>query len=288
MTPVLSDPSAVLEWPHWTYKSHLARRLLAAQIVWSLKLDGPLEGIDTMTTLADRLTARGVDLFGVSKTALSSLAADLAHQAGATGKGALTDIPLLRRRVHGRRTIHLSVLGRSMPPNPYREEPVAEAEPELSEVPDRPEPEVPVPAPEPLPEPVAAEPPSNGYGEAPRTITARSLEDKAMLVLRLAGEVALDIAALPPAATFDDGGRLAEVIAESERLRRRVEDETERRREAEEQLASQKRVNGALKAQADILQNNLDAHMRYERRPNESGRRALDQMMREPATAGRR
>lgn len=297
MTPALIAPPAaaeVLEWSHWTYKSHLARRLLAAQIVWTLTLDGPLEGRDTMTTLADRLTDRGVDLREVSRLALSSLVADLAHQAAAANKGALTDIPLVRRRVHGRRTVHLSVLGRALPPNPFRVEPAAIApmepepvEPEPVEPEPEPEPE-PAPEPEPLAEPVAVEPVSNDYGETPRTIIVRTVEDKAMLLLRLAGEVALDIAALPPAAAFNDGGRLAEAIAESERLRRQVEEEATRRREAEEQVASQKRVNGALKAQVDILQNNLDAHMRYERRPNDTGHRALDRMMREPATAGRR
>lgn len=284
MTPVPTDPYVVLDWPHWTYKSHFARRLLAAQVVWCLKLDGPLEGHDTMNTLTDRLTGRGVDLSEVSRIALSSLTADLAHQSSAASKNPLTDVPLLDRRVHGRRTIHLSAIGRAFPPNPF---PVDEAMPVVVEPDPDPVPE-PVPEPEPLPEPAVVEPAGNGHRETPRTITVQTLEDKAMLVLRLAGEVVLDIAALPPVTTFDDGGRLAEAIAESERLRHRVDEETTRRRDAEDQLASQKRVNGALRAQADILQNNLDAHMRYERRPNETGRRALDQMMREPATAGRR
>lgn len=278
MTPALPDLSAVLEWPHWNRKSHLARRLLAAQVVWSLKLDGPLEGPDTMTMLADRLTARGVDLSGVSKIALSNLAAELAHQTSASNNPP-ADIALLSRRVQGRRTFHLSALGQSLPPSPYGDKPVTVE-------PDEPQPPEPEPAPEPAPEPLP-EPSSNGYREMSGAGTVRTLEDKAMLVLRLAGEVALDIAALPPAGSLDDRGRLAEAIAESERLRRRVEQEASRRREAEEQLASQKRVNGALRAQADILQNNLDAHMRYERRPNDSGRRALDQMMREPAAVHR-
>lgn len=284
MTPALPDPSAVLEWPHWSHKSHLVRRLLAAQVVWTLKLDGPLEGRDAMVQLADRLRSRGVELGDLGDTALTALAATLAHQATSTSKGVLTDVPLLRRKVHGRRTIMLSVLTRApLPPNPFPPEP--EPKPELVE----PEPTAPTPLRrfEPVPNELAEEQVA-GYHDTPRTITVRTLEDKAMLVLRLAGEVALGIAALPPAGEVDDGERLAEAIAESERLRQTVRDETGRRREIEEQLASQKRVNGALKAQAEILQNNLDAHMRYERRPNESGRRALDRMMREPAVAARR
>lgn len=280
MTPDLPDPSAVLEWPHWSHKSHLARRLLAAQVVWTLKLDGPLEGRDAMVQLADRLRARGVELGDLGGTALTALAATLAHQAASTSKGVLTDVPLLRRKVHGRRTIVLSVLARApLPPNPFP------PEPELVE------PEPPAPTPLRRVEPVPDEPVEEhvaGHRDTPRTITVRTLADKAMLVLRLAGEVALDVAALPAAGEVEDSERLAEAIAESERLRQTVRDETGRRREIEEQLASQKRVNGALKAQADILQNNLDAHMRYERRPNESGRRALDRMMREPAVAARR
>jgi hypothetical protein len=266
MTPELPDPSGVLEWSHWNYKSHLARRLLAAQVVWTLKTGGPLEGDDTMTVLADRLRSRGVDLSGVSRIALSGLTAVLAHQGNLT---ALTDVPLLRRRVHGRRTVHLSVLDGVLPPDPFGRSTVPAAESVAPTV---------------EPDAVTDAPPRQNGHKNTRPASVASLEDKAMLVLRLAGELALDIAALPPTPT-SDGGRLAETLTESHRLRQQLDDERARRREAEEQLASQKRVNAALKAQADILQNNLDAHMRYERRPEETGRRALDRLMREPVHA---
>lgn len=134
------------------------------------------------------------------------------------------------------------------------------------------------------PEPVAVEEPESEPEPVmrPEPVYVRTLEDKAMLVMRLASEVALDVAALPPA-PVDDGVRLAEALAESERLRRQLAEEMSRRQDVEEQVASQRRVIDALKVQHNIMQNNLDVAMRGERRPDDNGHRQLDRLMREPA-----
>jgi hypothetical protein len=279
MTPDVPVPPELTSWPHWIYKSQRTRRVLAAQVIWVLKLEGPLDGRGAMDRLDERLRRRGVDLSRVSRLALSNLTAVLAHQGAGSSHGTLIEMPVLRRVVHGRRTIHLSVIPRAtLPPNPFEAEPVEADEPPAAvevEPPAPPEPVIPEP------EPVAMVPSSNGRGDMPMTTAPIALEDKAMLVLRLASEVALDIAALPVMSS-GGGERLAEALAESDRLRQRVGEEVERRRQAEEQLASQVRVSAALKNQNAVLQNNLDAKMRYERRPDESGKRVLDRMMREP------
>jgi len=268
--------SAVYDWPGWTPKSHLPRRLLAAQMIWTLKLDGPVDGPNAMILLGERLRARGVEPPPLVKgpggnNPLTKIALVLSGQSrAATGGGNLVPTPVLRRGLKGRSTVHLSVLdGADLPPNPFPPDPV--------EVPE-PEPPAEVKAPE--PEPV--EPARNGH--RPEPIIVKTPTDKALLILRLAGELALDTAAMPVPTTHEDSERLADALAEAERLRRRLAEESTNRAAAEEGVISQRRVIDALKAQRDILQSNLDAAMRKERRPDDTGRRALDRMMREPTT----
>jgi hypothetical protein len=256
------DLSAVHAWPGWARKTHLDRRMLAAQILWTLKLDGPLSGREAMAELTERLRRRGVDVPAIGRggrDALTILSLAMAHQ-GVGVKGVMTVEPVLHREVSGRRTVALSVLdGVDLPPCPFVEEP-AELEPE----------------------PVAVEEPEPVTVKRPEPVYVRTLADKAMLVMRLAGEVALGVAALPPG-PVDDGVRLAEALAETERLRRQLAEEMSRRQDVEEQLASQRRVHDALKVQNETMQNNLDVAMRGQRRPDDNGYRQLDRMMREPA-----
>lgn len=256
-----TDLSAVYSWPGWAHKTHHERRLLAAQMLWTLKLDGPLSGREAMADLAQRLGLRGVEVPAIGRggrDALTILSLAMAHQ-GAGCKGVMTVEPVLHREVSGRRTTHLSILGGvDLPPCPFVEEPDE-------------------------PEPVAVEEPEPVTVKGPEPVYVRTLEDKAMLVMRLAGEVALGVAALPPA-PGDDGVRLAEALAESERLRRQLAEEMSRRQDVEEQVASQRRVIDALKARDEIMQNNLDVAMRGERRPDDRNHRQLDRMMREPAS----
>jgi hypothetical protein len=254
---------AIHEWPHWVLKTHFERRVLAAQVVWTVKLDGPLDGENVTDTLLNLLAQRGVVFPPETKRyALATITGILAKQVTST-KGVLVDHALLARTVVGQRTKHLSVLeGVELPPNPFPPEPV-EVEPAPPAV---------------VAEPVAAmpeveKPSSNGH--RPEPVIVKTPTDKAMLILRLAGELALDLAAMPAADDGEESGRLAEALAEAQRLRHRLT-------EVEEQVASQRRVLDALKVQRDILQSNLDAAMKGERRPDESGRRALDRMMREP------
>ena len=261
---------AIHEWPHWHLKSHLERRVLSAQVLWTIKLDGPLDGANVTDTLLELLTRRGVHLPAESRRySLTSLTGALAHST--PSKGIMADFPQLARTVAGQRTKHLSILdGVELPPNPFP------SEAKVDEI------KPPAVVAEPVaPEPVIEEPSRNGH--RPEPVIVKTPTDKAMLILRLAGELALDLAAMPAPSSGDEPERLADALAEAERLRHRLGEESAKRAAAEEQVASQRRVMDALKVQRDILQSNLDAAMRGERRPDDGGRRTLERLMREPA-----
>lgn len=257
-------------WPHWYPKSQLSRRLLGAQVVWTIKLDGPLDGPNVTDTLLDLLARRGVTLSPETRRyALASLTGVLAKQV-TPSKGVLVNHALLARTVKAQRTRHLSILeGVELPPNPFP------SEAKVDEI------EPPAVVTEPEPEPVVEEPSRNGH--RPEPVIVKTPTDKAMLILRLAGELALDLAAMPAPSSGDEPERLADALAEAGRLRHRLAEESAKRAAAEEQVASQRRVMDALKVQRDILQSNLDAAMKGERRPDDGGRRTLERLMREPA-----
>ena len=347
------DP--VVKWGGWPEMMFASRRVVIAEILWALKLGGPVVSPRSSRDLRDRCVDLGaVEAARVSDATWFGLLGEMSRGSTATYK-----MPVyISRELNGKHTlrIELAVGDDGLPPNPYevyeavakrpgrvamkdalsrvaafeppdpgegaaklrsllgieeapssngdsgREEAAVVASGEITYTPAI---EVP-----PVEAPVVEDPPVECRSEiaslfAPERSALidelvakedRSLADDARLLMRLAGDIltksALAAVAEPvfvdvPADVSPDEdldvvkGRLAVALEESARFRRAAEKAETQRQMAESALRKTEAALLAERERAEQLERNVDALLKGQRVPNESGFKALRGMAQE-------
>jgi len=116
--------------------------------------------------------------------------------------------------------------------------------------------------------------------------TSIPLVDQCALLMRLAGNLMVAVSAMEVGLSeqpvdVDMASRLGAAVEETQTLRRRLAKASEAVAKAESARNQEKAALLALQRQNVILGENLQKALRGDQRPDDSGRKALDQMMRE-------
>jgi hypothetical protein len=261
---------ATVLWDGWPSGVPYDIRLRAAQIVWNLKESGPLHNPDLAAM------AKG---YGCTRIALSQL---LQRLAGIGREGSAKYPHLIERVARDKRTRYLAVRDDvALPPNPFPQvSPVALTEARTQAIAQA--------RLRALEEPVAAADavvaPIQPAGEDESPQPVLSPADKAILIMRLAGEIFRDVDT-GPATVADESfvtamrAKVEDLRAEVADLRAQLDEERRLRREAVETATAHKRSYEALRKTNSRLDENLRAILNGEPAPDNRDARMFRQLM---------
>lgn len=313
------DP--VFEWPGWQRSQYSRRRLLIAEVCAVLRKHGPItnshNGLRDMQALLER---EGSLVIGeMSGTGFPAFLRDIDEATLPDGRGTESKQKFIHREMAGKRTsaIHL-IDGIDLPPDPFElrrasEGAVSGAQLARSEgerllerfgirrpaddgegiddeddgvvidVMAEPEPE---PEPDPEPEEPFVLPASPAAALV--DLSERSASENARLALHTVGDLlsqvyAMEAALDRPAADESDDvkERLADVLAECDRLRQKLTRETTQKNMAQAQVRATEAALRAEREKVVALEGNVERLLRGERVPNESGFRELRKLIQE-------
>lgn len=304
----------------WPCDFYTRQRVAAAEVLWALKTKGAIYD-DTNATKQLRIRLRKMKEDGeylkLSEHGHRSILRKLA------------DAGMIHWKVNGRQSVVLKLLTNDLPANPFdarcvhgqgastclrcrfdldqkaaarhaavQEEVKANGFPEPAPV--EPEPVDPTPDPTPDAGPdvpakvtVSLAPAADPLADLLADYSDKSLAEKALLMMRLAGDVfteamarsvVMDVPeAQVPVVAIDDeqSARLAGALEEAARLRDQLRRAQEGKRAAEISAESAKAVVRSEREKNRILEHNMAAIAKGERVPDESGLRALNAMVRE-------
>lgn len=238
----------VLTWDGWPPNTYPDSKIVCSIIAW-LVADRAYEGRDATSRLHEDIRARYPK--ELSYNALRGQLGSISIETRDVARHREPPMPTLTTwKVEGRTTRYIRLLkDAKLPPCPWVNKP-AEPEPEPAETPA---PDVPA-----LLGPVKPD-----LVRVPVTDPDLGTADKAVLIMRLAGEIFRETG------QADDQAELVAALNHERELRQRAEAAAE----------GHKRAFDALKRQNAILDANLQAAMKGQRVPDMSGKQALDRLM---------
>jgi hypothetical protein len=258
------EERAAVLWDGWPAGVPYDIRLRASRLVWNLKESGPLDNPD--------LQAMG-KAYGCSRIALSAL---LCRLAGVPREGSQDYPVLIKRDAWGKRTRYLAVLDDvELPPNPFPQvAPVALTEARTQAIAQARQ--------RSLEEPVAAAEdvgvPIQPAGEDEHPGDELSPSDKAIMIMRLAGEIFRDVDASSTTSVADESFVTA-MRAKLVDLQAQLDEERRLRREAEESAVAHKKSYEALRHTNSRLDENLRAILNGKPAPDNRDARMFRQLM---------